>query len=711
MAAYVWILYISTGISVMGLIRMWQLRKSPGTPPLAIAIACVGLWSFAYALEISLPGLSAKLFWAKVEYLGIPFVPVGIFIFSLQYTGRSRFSAREQLLIVSSIPAVTVLLTATNELHHLIWTSVQLTPGQALAPLEISHGWFFWVHVLYSYALLLAATYFLLRIVLIPHALYRIQSVIMLSGVFAPWIVNLMYLTGVNPFPYLDLTPLAFLVTNVALSVGFIRFRMMDISPVAYESIVRAMGDAAIVVDQQDRIIEVNPAGERFLQQPATALIGQPLGQLLPTAAQATDASADTAREITLGTGEGRRSYTLRTAPVLNRRGQATGRLVLLTDITELQHAQNQVLLQATALESAENGIVITDTQGTILWVNPAFTRLTGYTREEALGQNPRLLKSGQHAVELYKDLWDTILAGKVWRGEMINRNKGGSLYHEEMTITPLKAKAGAPTHFIGIKQDISKRKQAEEALHAAHQEAVEANRLKTQLLANVSHDLRTPLGAIIGYADMLQEGVYGNLSAGQNGAVREIIGSADQLLMFVNNLIGQAQLETGRIVLKNRPFAPAELVEVARSTGRLLAAKKGLALECEVAPDLPQQLPGDVYWLRQVVLNLVNNAVKFTERGSVVVRLFCPTAQEWAIQVADTGMGIPSEAQATIFDVFKQVDGSATRKYGGSGLGLAIVKELTTLMGGRIDLQSEVGRGSTFTIHLPLAASPEEAA
>ncbi len=712
MQVAVWVLSISAAVSVIGLGRLWQLRNRPGAPSLAIAIASVAFWSVTYALEISQPGLAVKLFWAKAEYLGIEFAPVGIFLFSLEYTGRARWNIHWRLLLISLIPIATLLLAATNDWHHFIWAQVQLSDGQLFAPLDVTHAGPFWISAVYAYGLLLAATYFLLRLVLQPHSLYRTQTAIMLAGMVVPWVGNFIYLSGLNPVPHLDWTPLAFAITNVALSVSFMRYRMLDISPVAYEAIVRAMSDAAIVLDPLGRIIEANPAAERMLQQPASRLLGQNLEQSAPTLAEAARQPGQpeaAAREITLGPNGLRHTYTLRLAPVKDRRGRDTGHLLLLADITDLKRAQEQMQLQATALESAENGIVITDPKGRILWVNPAFSRLTGYSREEVLGENPRLLKSGEHAPEFYKTLWDTVLGGEVWRGEMINRRKDGSYYHEEMTITPLKPAGGPPAYFIAIKQDISARKQAEAELQSAHEAAVQANRLKTQLLANVSHDLRTPLGAILGFADMLRSGVYGDLNAEQSGAAGEIIDSVNQLLLFVNNLIGQAQLETGRIVLKHRPFNPAELIEVARSTGSLLAGKKGLHLAFDVSPELPHAVPGDLYWLRQIVLNLVNNAVKFTEHGQVTVRLLRPSAAEWGIQVADTGAGIPSEAQATIFDAFQQVDGSATRKYGGSGLGLAIVKELTTLMEGRIDLKSAVGQGSTFTIYLPLTAPQEK--
>jgi signal transduction histidine kinase len=201
----------------------------------------------------------------------------------------------------------------------------------------------------------------------------------------------------------------------------------------------------------------------------------------------------------------------------------------------------------------------------------------------------------------------------------------------------------------------------------------------------------------------MIRSGVFGEVSEQQQNAASEIIDSVNQLVAFVNNLIGQAQLETGKLVLKERLFESDELFEAARTTASMLAKKKGLAIECTVADGFPARLKGDPYWLRQIVLNLVNNAVKFTESGSVRVHLYQPNPENWAIRVSDTGIGIPPEAQETIFDPFRQVDGTVTRKYSGSGLGLAIVKELTDLMGGRVYLNSVVGKGTEFTVVLPL--------
>jgi len=297
--------------------------------------------------------------------------------------------------------------------------------------------------------------------------------------------------------------------------------------------------------------------------------------------------------------------------------------------------------------------------------------------------------------------LWQTITAGKVWRGELINRRKDGSEYYEEMTITPLiQQPEGKITNYIAIKQNISNRKKSEEELILAHQEAIEANRMKTQLLANVSHDLRTPLGAIMGYSEMLEKGFFGEVNAEQKNAASEILDSSNQLLAFVNNLIGEAQIETGRLVIRPAVFKPAEFVAGAQSIAGFAIKKKKLIFEVEIVPELPDKIYGDVYWLKQILLNLINNATKFTEIGMIKVRLFLADADHWAIQVTDTGPGIPKEAQQMIFEAFRQVEGN-TR--GGSGLGLSIVSQLTTLMNGKIELQSEIGKGSSFTVVLPL--------
>ncbi|MBN1302894.1 MAG: PAS domain S-box protein [Anaerolineales bacterium] len=703
-SAYSIALMISFIIAILLVARLWTMRSRPGTTSLISSIAALSLWTLAYSVEILAEDTASKIFCARLEYLGIAALPPAIFLFAMIYSGRGKWMNLHRILILSIIPVITAGLVFTNETHHLIWKSIERTEISPIGPLSVSYGHWFWVHTAYSYSLILLATIVFIQMVIRRQGLYRAQAGVMLAGMGVPWAANIFYLIGLDPIPGLDWTPLAFLFTVFGLEVGFTRYRLADIIPVAQNSIFNTMLDGVLVVDLQQRIIEANPSAEDIFLRSSDSLIGLPVGDVIPEwneLIQRTRPGVQDSYEF-VPDDKPLSVYDLRIETIVDKSKLQTGYLVFLNDVTEKKKSRDQILLQSAALEAAANGIVITNANGIIEWVNPAFSRLTGYSREEVLGQHTRIMKSGQHSDGFYQDLWDTIGNGKVWHGELINRRKDGSLYHEEMTITPLVQPEGTLSSYIAVKQDISDRKQAEEELRLAHGQALEANRLKTQLLANVSHDLRTPLGGVIGYADMIASGVFGEINEEQNRAISEITDSANQLLVFINNLIGQAQIETGKIVLRPIPFEPSELVIVLKSTMSLYARRKKLALEFEIAPGFPAQITADMYWLKQVLLNLIGNALKFTNEGHVSVRFFMPDDHHWSVSVEDTGRGISADDQKIIFEVFRQTGQTGAHESGGSGLGLSIVKELTSLMQGSLQVESQVGQGSTFTVTFP---------
>jgi two-component system, chemotaxis family, CheB/CheR fusion protein len=266
----------------------------------------------------------------------------------------------------------------------------------------------------------------------------------------------------------------------------------------------------------------------------------------------------------------------------------------------------------------------------------------------------------------------------------------------------------GQLTHYQGIVIDITESKQAEEAFLARDQ-ALAASRLKSEFLARVSHELRTPLSAIIGYTELLQMGSYGPTLPPQDEVFSRIMTGSEALITLVNELLDQASFETGRLTLHLTTFTPAELIEPVLAKLSVLAQHKGLSLTSQIRPEIPPYLSGDFNRLQQILTNLVGNAIKFTQTGGVQIHLYRSDGTHWALEVSDTGSGIPAEAQGYIFEPFRQLDGSVTREHGGSGLGLSIVKELVTLMGGRISLKSKVGQGSIFTVLLPLRESIQE--
>ncbi len=241
--------------------------------------------------------------------------------------------------------------------------------------------------------------------------------------------------------------------------------------------------------------------------------------------------------------------------------------------------------------------------------------------------------------------------------------------------------------------------------LEATRDQALAASRFKSELLARVSHELRTPLHAILGYTDMLGSEVPGPLGDRQRQINDRISANTHQLIEQINSLLKRAEIESGQIQLRPAAFPAAELLHHLEMVVGPLASQKELELRCEMGPTMPVTVVGDRQRLQEIATNLAGNAVKFTETGGVHVCLDRPEAEAWTITVTDTGPGIPAAAQLSVFEAFRQVDGSATRVFGGAGLGLAIARDLTELMGGRISLTSHEGQGSTFTVWLPWLA------
>lgn len=253
------------------------------------------------------------------------------------------------------------------------------------------------------------------------------------------------------------------------------------------------------------------------------------------------------------------------------------------------------------------------------------------------------------------------------------------------------------------LEQEIGQRIQAEEELIRSRDAAIEGNRLKTELLANVSHELRTPLNGILGFAEILQEGIAGPLNPRQTQMTGKIVESTLYLTSIVNDLLNQAQLEAGKMHLDFVSDNPAVLIKEVKEQLQPLAMAKGLELTAVLSPTLPPTILTDPIRLRQILTNLVSNSIKFTEHGRVEIEATGNENGRWTLHVHDTGIGIPPEAHDHIFEPFRQVDGSFTRRHQGTGLGLSIVRQLVTMMGGEITLQSNIGQGSTFTINLPI--------
>ncbi len=394
---------------------------------------------------------------------------------------------------------------------------------------------------------------------------------------------------------------------------------------------------------------------------------------------------------------------------VKNDQGEVTHYVAVKEDISKAKEAEKEIRTLSSATAQTASGIVITDKEGRVEFINPAFSAISGYELEDILGKTLDIQRSDEHDEAFYAQLDATIARGEIWKGEIINKRKNGSLYWEAQVISPIMDDEGNISHHVLAKEDITRRKELEQSLALAHEKVLRASDMKTQLLANVSHDMRTPLGAILGYTEMLDADVFGKLNDEQAEATRAIAASSQRLLNFVSDLLNQAQIETGEIVLNESLFEPQRLLN--GLGGEISLAKtQGLIINTLVGDNLPKKITGDTYWLGQIIHNLLSNAIKFTQRGGEIsIRLLRSGDYAWKLEVEDNGKGIPQEAQAYIFESFRQVDGSITREaHTGSGLGLSIVNHLVRLMRGEIRLESELGKGSKFIVLLPLKKNKE---
>jgi PAS domain S-box-containing protein len=560
----------------------WQRRTARNAVFLSLLALALTEWLVFYALQISDANLQTKVFFGEVKYLGVATTPLFWLFFAIQYAnlGRQTLTWR-WMAILAVVPVLTGLLSVTTQWHGLFWSAPQLVQSVDFSDFSVIYGPWYWVHVGYSYLLILTGTIFVFRSLRHRQGLHRWQAVALIVSVLAPWLGNILYFSGYNPIPYLDLTPFAFVITVAALTWAILGFRLMDLSPIARDLIVDEMKDGMIVIDTQGLVVDINASAELMIGRAGSQVIGSSLAVVLVAWPELVDRYrnvTEAVAEISVGA---ERWIELQISPLRDRRGQFLGRAIVLRDITA--------------------------------------------------------------------------------------------------------------------------RKEIENALSNALQQAQEANRLKSQLLARVSHELRTPLGGVLGFAELLQLDSFGALNEEQKDATTQILESANDLDNMIGQLLDQAQLDSETLVLHNRLFSPSPVLQEIADRMIELARQKGLTFYVEIAPNLPHSVYGDDSRIKQILSNLIGNAIKFTTQGRVDLVVYRIDSGHWAFKVADTGPGISEEAQAYIFEPFRQVNTAITRDNRGAGLGLSITRSLVELMKGEIHLESKPGEGSIFTVILPL--------
>jgi PAS domain S-box-containing protein len=382
---------------------------------------------------------------------------------------------------------------------------------------------------------------------------------------------------------------------------------------------------------------------------------------------------------------------------------------VIIHDITERKRTQDKIKQLSQAVEQSPVAIVITNTLGDIEYVNNKFLETTGYSFEEILGKNPRILKSEHSTHQEYKNLWHTITSGNEWYGEFQNKKKDGTAYWESASISPILNSQGITTHYIAIKEDITERKLIEQQLIKAKEKAEESDRLKLAFLANMSHEIRTPMNGILGFTELLKdERLTTNI---QQEYIRIIEKSGKRMLNIINDIINISKVESGQIEVTISEANVNHQIEYLHTFFKPEAGHKNIGLLLtKKLNSYNNYILTDREKLYAILTNLIKNAIKFTTKGDI--EFGCEQKEDYLeFFVKDSGVGISESQKKIIFERFRQANDVVARTHEGSGLGLAISKAYVEMLGGKIWVESEERIGSTFYFTLPYNSDyiPEE--
>ncbi|MCP4639476.1 MAG: PAS domain S-box protein [bacterium] len=704
------VLLVAVAVAGLLVAALWRRRSQRGAASLMVLVAAAGIWAFGEAMETGSVEMATKIWWSRLRYVGIVTVPPAWLVFSLQFSRLRHWVTPRTLMALGALPVANLIVVWTDQRHHLFWQSMWLHTEHGITLMASYRGPWYYVAMSTSYVYVLTGAWLLVRAAIRSHQMYRRQTVLLVGAVLLPLVSNLLFQFRLSPIPYMDLTPLTFSLAAFAMTWSFIRYGLLfPPMPVAKDQVLRSIRDGVLVLDLDRRILDVNPAASDMIDAAPERLIGRPANEFidLPEALFGGSQDDHRAAEVTArSSAVSDRVLEAGVSALRTRWAGAVGSVVILRDVTERKQADLELRRLFTAMEHAAEDVTITDLEGTILYVNPAFERLMGYEREEVIGRRPNLLSSGSHDIDFYKGMWETLTTGKVWQGTITNRRKDGSLLKQETTISPIFDENRRMVGYVSIRRDVTE----QEHLRAMLRQSQKTEALG-RLAGGIAHDFNNLLAPVIGYAEMLME----SFARGdeRRDDLKEVVDAATRARSLTRQLLAVSR----RQVLEFRPVdlnrTVTDLMRILRRTTR-----ENVELVLDLAPAL-RAVRGDMSQIEQVIVNLVVNAQDAMSRGGrLSIRTFSVAAEEAplppgkrgagvsfvALSVTDTGEGMSEEAQEHAFEPFFTTKGQD----GGTGLGLATVHGIVEQHEGAVAVASEEGAGTAVTVYLP--ATDEEA-
>jgi len=692
-----WFIALFAGPAILVPIALYALarRQVAGARAYGLLLLTIAWWIVAYTFELTVEDTAAKLLALRLKYVAIVAVPPAWIGFILALVGADKRRRLHTLVPLAAIAILTAAALWTDQVHGLFFGPMTLQPVGPYLVLAGGRGPGFYLNVAYIYIALGAGLVLLLLHTVHSPFLYRTRTLVLLIGTIVPWTGNAVFLLHGIPTDF-DPTPFLFTCTAVFAALAVFRYDLLEPMPTLRDARIESVGDGVMLLDTKHRVADLNVPAQALLGRRRAEAAGRRIADLLP--AWPHDTPPEGSLDVVHRLGATERILDVRVAPARTRAGYATGSVVLLRDVTERRAAEAQLRESErryrTVIEQAFDGVFLTDGDGRLVDANPHACELLESPAEAIVGRPVADYLGSAIVADWLSD------EGPLRRGEAV------AWEHELQTPTGRcliiagRSKQIGPGLVVTTFRDVTDERAQARLRDRLLAEAQAANKLKDEFLATVTHEIRTPINAVVGWTHLLLN---------RRVAEEQL---TDALLVIERNALAQARLVEdlldlsglagGQTRLQRRRCQLAVVAREAADAVAPTASSKGVAVRLDLPPAVPE-LFADPDRLRQVLWNLLTNAIKFTPMGGRVTVQVTWNDGELVLSVADEGKGIAAEFLPHVFEAFRQGDPSSAGGSGGLGLGLTIVRRIVDAHGGRVEATSDgPGCGATFRVCLP---------
>jgi len=688
----------------------WRRRSCPGAPSFALAMVAASVCSVAAAMDYVSSSLAAKIFWEQFSYLGGATVPVAWLVFAAQYSGLDYLISRRRLVLLLIVPAVSVLVAFTNSAHGLLWREIRTVDYGELHTWTVVHGAWFPVHLAYSYLALATGLLAIGHAVVVRQGVHRIQAALVWLAAAIPMAGDLAYLVGVSPLPSENPAPFLLAISGMAVAWSALRYHLLDLIPIARDVVVEAVSDAIVVLDERGRIADANSAGQRLAGLPLRDLIGGTVSSISPVLASLVEHLGDNQHmqvEFPVANDDALHCFDLRVSSFTAPGGARAGAVLLLCDITAQRRAEEALEEQRISFEdlvdSVREAVLVQDANGVLITASRGAEEVFGVSRDQLLGRSlSELIPQNPDGGVALADRLHWALEGEPQRFEARGRRTGGESFPAAVRLYRTSQRGEAAV--VALIEDTSE-----------HQRAQESQRLAVagQLAAGVAHEFNNLLAALLMRAELAASSSHEETR---------------QLAAVVKRSAQRGAEVCGNLLAFARPRPPQRTslrVETPLESALQVARHQLMASGAQVVRDYQtgaQQVLADEGQLEQVFLNLILNACHALASSAVPrerrqLRVSTRLDQgpdgsnEVIVSLTDTGVGMDPQSLSRAFEPFFTTRGSTDKNTPkGSGLGLSVSHGIIAAHDGHIELQSQLGEGTTAEVHLPAVASSPRA-